>query len=109
MNTDKVVTLIETIIGKTKLTKDKKEQIKTIIELAVNKQFTTVEQKEVIAEPKPNEVDVKADENEIDLQNVPHFRFPQELNVAFEGQEGTQKMKIFPDGFSEKQNGNKKD
>ena len=102
MDTKNIIDLISLVVGEKHLTEKKKDRIKTILELAVNNQPITVQQKEVLPESKPNEMEAVTKEHEVDLENATHFRFPEELNVAFEGQEGTQKMKIFPDGFSEK-------
>ena len=107
MDTKKVVDLISLVVGEKNVTAKKRERLETILELAMTVEPVTVKQNEVMEDPKPNEMNVKVDKNEIDLQNATHFRFPEDLNVAVEGQEGTQKMKIFPDGYSERStNGN---
>lgn len=98
MKIDKILDLITFIIGT--VTKDQKEKLQTVIELVLaNTQPVVVEQKTEVSVPNEIKNDVK--ENEISLIDTPFFKLPEEFQVQFEGEEGTKRIKILPDGISE--------
>lgn len=93
MIASKASDIILRILGVASCPKTVKSQLTAFVELL---QGEKVHEK---IKGEPNEL--KPEENTINLADAHHFKFPDEFNLEIEGQEGTRKIKIFPDGVSE--------
>lgn len=103
MNTKQLTAIVESIVGKEKVSLSQRQQIKALFDTIVEVTTTAVKEKVVnkIVE-EPNQI--KDAPNEIPLQEASMFRFPSEVNVEIEGEGEPRKIKIFPDGISESVN-----
>lgn len=100
MNTQKLTDIIVSIVGKEAVNRDKKAQIKALLDTIViaGAQATGYTKKGGAYVMEPNSYEKK--NNEVNLADAAAFKFPQELNIAFEGEEATRKITILPDGIS---------
>lgn len=95
LSANEITNIIVTIIGKAKVSRGQKKQIIDLLD-------AVTQAKKYEPPPSKDEAnDIKQEPNTIPLSDLQTFKFPSEFNLEFEGQEGTQKIKIFPDGMSE--------
>jgi len=97
MTSQQATDLVLRILGVAECPKETKVELKSFLELLIGAKPAPPVKSKVV--DTPNEL--KPEENTINLADAFHFDFPKEFNLQVEGQEGTKKMKIFPDGLSE--------
>jgi hypothetical protein len=108
MDIDKVLELVILVIGKDFVTRVQRRQLKTLLEMTAKTNFhendyTKKDSKATADKIKGEPNEIKAEENNFDLANAPHFEFPKgDFNLEVEGEEATRKIKIMPDGTEEK-------
>jgi hypothetical protein len=108
MDIDKVLDLVILVLGKENVSRIQRRRLKTLLELIGKTNFhendyTKAESKATKEKVQGAPNEIKADENQFDLASAPHFAFPKgEFNLEVEGEEGTRKIKILPDGTEEK-------
>jgi len=96
MNAKDASKLVIRLLGITTIPPAVQKDLDVLMELILSRP------QEKMASKVKNEMnDVPPEENTIDLQTIDHFDLPSEMNIQVEGNEATQKIKIFPDGMSE--------
>ena len=98
MTAKQATDLVLRILGIAECPKDNRSQLQAFLEMCMTGAQPKAAEKRI---PKDEVNDIKPEENTISLAEAFHFDFPKEFNLQVEGQEGTRKIKIFPDGLSE--------
>lgn len=96
MDSEKLLKLIILIVGKENVDREKRSNLRALLESALSGK---------VHERPPDKEDVnefKDEPNTIPLTETGSFKFPSEFNLEVEGEEAIRKIKIFPDGVSEK-------
>jgi hypothetical protein len=92
--------LVLRILAIAECPKDNRMQLQAFLELCMSGGAQPKQAPRVV-KVQEDANDLKPEENTISLADAFHFDFPKEFNLQVEGQEGTRKIKIFPDGVSE--------
>jgi len=92
MTPQDLLSISENIIGKDKLNRRQKADLKALYEMALSTKAYVASKPNELPERSPNEL--KVEPNGIALDQLQDFKFPKEFNLEIEGEQGSRPMTI---------------
>jgi len=92
MTPQDLLSVSENIIGKDKLSRRQKADLKALFEMALSAKAYVKNQPNNLPADAPNEL--KVEPNGIALDQLQDFKFPKEFNLEIEGEQGSRPMTI---------------